>query len=94
MKKNILTIILYFSLLFSSVLNNYNSIYYLAKNPKSHSLGGIHTLSNNVSGVFYQPLSRNNIEGDTFFSYLNQFSNSININFDYFVICIISFIVH
>ena len=79
MKRNILIIISFFSLLVSNSINNYNSIYYLSKNPKTNSLSGIHTLSNNISGLFYQPLSRENIKGDTFFSYVNQFDNSINI---------------
>ena len=79
MKKNILVIVILLSLLVPNSINNYNSIYYLSKNPKSNSLSGIHTLSNNISGVFYQPFSRKNIKGDTFFSYVNQFDNSINI---------------
>ena len=78
MKNNILIIFVYFSLLIPNSINNYNSIYYLAKDSKSNSLGGIHTLSKNISGVFYQPFSKNNIKGDIFFSYINQFDNAIN----------------
>jgi len=79
MKVNILIIYLNLSLLLGNVVNNYNSIYSLAKDPKSHSLGGIHTKSSSINGVFYLPFSKKNIEGDTYFSYLNQFDNSINI---------------
>ena len=78
MRRNILFATIFFCSLSASIINNYNSIYYLSKNPKSNSLGGIHTLSNNISGVFYQPLSRKNIKGDSYFSYLSQFDNSIN----------------
>ena len=80
-----LFIIISFS--FCNILNNYNSIYYLANNSKSHSLARVHFLSDNISGLFSHPLSKNVMSGDTYFSYLNQFNNSINImQFGYCVV--------
>ena len=74
-----LIVFLSISFSFGNILNNYNSIYYLASNSKSHSLAGVHFLSDNISGIFSHPLSNKTMNGDTYFSYLNQFSNTINI---------------
>ncbi len=87
MKLNKFFFLIVISFSFGNILNNYNSIYYLANNSKSHSLAGVHFLSDNISGVFSHPLSKNTMKGDTYFSYLNQFSNSINImQFGYCII--------
>ena len=69
-----------FSLIFSNNINSYNSIYNFSKNARIHSLSGIHALSKNIGGLFYQPISNNkNMTGDTYIAYLNQYSNMIKI---------------
>ena len=74
-----------FSLIYSNNINNYNSIYNFSKNPRMHSLSNIHSLSENVSGLFYQPItnSKKNIQGDTYFAYLNQYNDIKIIQFGY-----------
>ena len=72
--------ILFFTFLNAYSINNNNSVFNISKNARSNSLSGIHTLSNNVSGIFNQPINLNyNIKGDSYFSYLSYFNNSINI---------------
>ena len=40
----------------------------------------MHLLSSNVSGVFAQPINLNhNIRGDSYFSYLSYFDNSVKV---------------
>tara|TARA_Y100000994_G_scaffold224043_1_gene205388 strand:- start:1151 stop:2104 length:954 start_codon:yes stop_codon:yes gene_type:complete len=76
----------YFSFfLFVAILNAYsignnNSIFQVAKDARSNSLSGMHLLSSNVSGVFAQPINLNhNIRGDSYFSYLSFFDNSVKV---------------
>ena len=77
-----LFIILFFNISFilCSVTNNYNSIFYFAKSPKTNSLSSIHFISSNISEIFYQPISnKKNINNDYYFSITNQFNNQIGI---------------
>ena len=62
-----------------SVENKY-SIFNVSKNARSNALSGMHLLSNNVSGIFVQPINlNNNIQGDSYFSYLSYFNNSVKV---------------
>ena len=74
--------ILYFftlSFLFSS--NNLdNSIYSFSKNAKTNALSNVHYISENVDGLFYQPISKNiNMLSDSYFSYSEIHSNQFKI---------------
>lgn len=78
MIRNIL-IILFFSCLYSSSVNN-NSLFAFSKSAKTASLSSIHFISDDISGVFYQPISnKRNIKNDYYFSFINQYENQINI---------------
>ena len=78
MIKNIL-IILFFSYSYSSNINN-NSLFAFSKSAKAASLSSIHFISDDISGVFYQPISnKRNIKNDYYFSFINQYNNQINI---------------
>ena len=78
MIRNIL-IILFFSCLYSSSVNN-NSLFAFSKSAKTASLSSIHFISDDISGVFYQPISnKRNIKNDYYFSFINQYEKQINI---------------
>ena len=80
MNKVYLSLFIYLSFLFSSVINNYNSIYFFAKSPTTNALSGIHFSSSNISEIFSQPISREkNIENNYYFSFTNQYNNQIEI---------------
>ena len=46
------------SILFSTNINN--SIYNLSNNAETNSLGGLHIPSNDIDGLFNQPINFNN----------------------------------
>ena len=78
MTRNIL-IILFFSCLYSFSVNN-NSLFAFSKSARTASLSSIHFISDDISGVFYQPISnKRNIKNDYYFSFINQYDNQINI---------------
>ena len=69
-----------YSLIFCSITNNYNSLFYFAKSPKTNSLSSIHFPSTNISGIFNQPISNErNMKNDYYFSFTNQYDNQIEI---------------
>ena len=73
-------VILFFAFLNAYSINNNNSIFNISKNARSNSLSGIHSLSNNVSGIFNQPINMDyRIKGDTYFSYFSYFNNSVDV---------------
>ena len=47
------------NLIHANYVENNNSIYKISNNPRSNSLGGLHLLSENVGGIFKQPLKIN-----------------------------------
>jgi hypothetical protein len=59
---------------------NNNSLFVFSKSAKATSLSSIHFISDDISGVFYQPISnKRNIKNDYYFSFINQYNNQINI---------------
>ena len=80
MNKLIFICLFSFTFLFPASTNNYNSIFYYAKSPKTNSLNGIHFLSENVSEIFYQPISKESvIKNDYYFSFSNQYDDQLKI---------------
>jgi hypothetical protein len=74
-----LIVIFFLSLLYSFNVNN-NSLFSFSKSAKVTSLGSIHFISNDISGVFFQPISnKRNIKTDYYFSFINQYDIKSNI---------------
>tara|TARA_B100000945_G_C20354162_1_gene583763 strand:- start:213 stop:1100 length:888 start_codon:yes stop_codon:yes gene_type:complete len=72
-------LIIIFLILFSSVRAN-NSIYFFSKSAKTFSIASIHSISDNINGLFYQPISKqNNIDGNSFFSYSEIYNNQFSV---------------
>ena len=83
----IIFVVLFFQMLNGYSINSNNSIYNVSKNARINSLGGMHILSNNVSGIFKQPINLNSqMKGDSYYSYISYFDNSVNII--QFAVCI------
>lgn len=62
-----------------SIENSY-SIFNVSNDARSNALSGMHLLSNNISGVFVQPINLNNdIKGDSYFSYLSYFDSAVKV---------------
>ena len=67
------------------MIQNHNiieySIYNLSNNPETNSLGGLHIPSNNIDGLFNQPINFNNqkIKGNSFYSYSSHFNKSFDV---------------
>ena len=80
MSKIFIFTLFYFSLIISSSINNYNSIFYFAKSPTTNSLGGIHFPASNIGEVFYQPiLKESKIKNNFSFSFSNPFNSQLEI---------------
>jgi hypothetical protein len=57
-----------------------NSIYFFSKNAKTHSISSIHSISNDINGLFYQPISKqSNIKGNSYLSYSEIHNNQFSI---------------
>ena len=75
---------LYLIIFISSVLysnsNIDNSIYFFSKNAKTLSISSIHSISNDINGLFYQPISKqSNIKGNSYLSYSEIYNNQFSI---------------
>ena len=74
-------ILYFFTLSFLLSSNNLdNSIYSFSKNAKTNALSNVHYISEDVDGLFYQPISKNiNMLSDSYFSYSEIHSNQFKI---------------
>ena len=74
----------YLIIFFSSVLlgnsNLNNSIYFFSKNARTLSISSIHSISNDINGLFYQPISnQKNISGNSYLSYSKIYDNQFSV---------------
>ena len=74
----------YLIIIFSSVLlgnnNQSNSIYFFSKNARTLSISSIHSHSNDINGVFYQPINnQKNITGNSYLSYSSIYDNQFSV---------------
>ena len=73
-------LIIFLSILYSSSADS-NSIYTLNNNAQTSSLGGLHILSNDINGLFNQPIDLNSqkLRGNSYYSYSSHFNNIFDI---------------
>ncbi len=73
-------LIIFFSILYSSTTDS-NSIYTLSNNPRTNSLGGLHILSDDINGLFNQPINLNTdqLKGNSYYSYSSHFNNLFDV---------------
>ena len=74
----------YLIIIFSSVLlgnnNQSNSIYFFSKNARTLSISSIHSISNDINGLFYQPINnQKNIKGNSYLSYSSIYDNQFSV---------------
>ena len=74
---NLILSIFFISFIFGS---NQNSIYFFSKSAKTFSLSNIHYISENIDGLFYQPISKDlNLEKKFYISFAEVFNNQFNV---------------
>ena len=84
-----LLIIFFVNILNAYKVDNNNSIFNVSNNAKINALGGLHIMSDDVSGLFKQPVNLENYnKGDSYYSYLKYFENLFHVY--QFGICIVS----
>ena len=74
----------YLIIIFTSILlsnnNQNNSIYFFSKNARTLSISSIHSISNDINGLFYQPINnQKNITGNSYLSYSSIYDNQFSI---------------
>ena len=74
----------YLIIIFLSVLlgnnNQSNSIYFFSKNARTLSISSIHSISNDINGLFYQPINnQKNIKGNSYLSYSSIYDNQFSV---------------
>ena len=81
LNKTLIILLIWSNLLNAYYVENNNSIFKVSNNARINSIGGLHILSNEISGVFNQPIAlNNNIKGNSYYSYLKYFDNIINVH--------------
>ena len=74
----------YLVIIFTSILlssnNQNNSIYFFSKNARTLSISSIHSISNDINGLFYQPINnQKNITGNNYLSYSSIYDNQFSV---------------